>query len=129
MRITRRHALTLFAGALAVPAGAQTPGMSHLTAYAFAIRRARRRRHPPRRTIAGKADPRRQRRFRNAVFTPQYAGPRQLWARPHDRGLMMIASAASNDFGGQEPSSAAEIKQTASRIYGVALPIAEKPRQ
>jgi glutathione peroxidase len=123
MRITRRHALTLFAGALAVPAGAQTPGMSHLTAYAFTfaaldggdIRLA---------DFAGKPI-----LVVNTAsqcgFTPQYAGLQQLWTRYHDRGLMMIA-VPSNDFGGQEPGGATEIKQTANHIYGVTFPIAEK---
>jgi glutathione peroxidase len=32
----------------------------------------------------------------------------------------------SNDFGGQEPGGATEIKQTANHIYGVTFPIAEK---
>jgi glutathione peroxidase len=123
MSITRRNALALFAGALAVPAAAQTPGMSRLTAYAFAfkaldggdIRLA---------DFAGKPI-----LVVNTAsqcgFTPQYAGLQQLWTRYHDRGLMMIA-VPSNDFGGQEPGGAADIRETASHTYGVTFPIAEK---
>ena len=123
MRITRRRALALFAGAIATPAAAQTPGMSRLTAYAFSfaaldggdIRLA---------DFAGKPI-----LVVNTAsqcgFTPQYAGLQQLWTRYHDRGLMMIA-VPSNDFGGQEPGAAADIKQTANHIYGVTFAIAEK---
>jgi len=32
----------------------------------------------------------------------------------------------SNDFGGQEPGGAADIKATANHVYGVTFPIAEK---
>ena len=123
MRFTRRHALAFFAGALATPAAAQTSGMSHLTAYAFTfaaldggdVRLA---------DFAGKPI-----LVINTAsqcgFTPQYAGLQQLWTRFHDRGMMMIA-VPSNDFGGQEPGGATEIKQTANHVYGVTFPIAEK---
>ena len=123
MRFTRRHALAFFAGALATPAAAQTSGMSHLTAYAFTfaaldggdVRLA---------DFAGKPI-----LVINTAsqcgFTPQYAGLQQLWTRYHDRGLIMIA-VPSNDFGGQEPGGATEIKQTANHVYGVTFPIAEK---
>src|SRR6202158_6527120 len=43
-------------------------------------------------------------------FTPQYAGLQELWARFHDRGLMIIG-VPSNDFGGQEPGGATEIAE------------------
>jgi glutathione peroxidase len=123
MRFTRRHALALFAGALATPAPAETPGMSHLTAYAFSfaaldggdIRLAEFAGKPI--LVVNTAS--------QCGFTPQYAGLQQLWTRYHDRGLMMIA-VPSNDFGGQEPGGAADIKQTANHIYGVTFPIAEK---
>src|SRR5262249_57083876 len=45
-------------------------------------------------------------------YTPQYAGLQQLWARYHERGLMIIG-VPSNEFGGQEPGDAAEISLTA----------------
>ena len=123
MRFTRRHALALLAGAIATPAVAQAPGMSHLTAYAFSfaaldggdIRLA---------DLAGKPI-----LVVNTAsqcgFTPQYAGLQQLWTRYHDRGLMLIA-VPSNDFGGQEPGGATEIEQTANHVYGVTFPIAAK---
>ena len=123
MLTTRRDALALFACALAAPAAAQTPGMSRLTAYAFTftaldggdIRLA---------DFAGKPI-----LVVNTAsqcgFTPQYAGLQQLWTRFHARGLMMIA-VPSNDFGGQEPGGAADIKATANHVYGVTFPIAEK---
>jgi glutathione peroxidase len=113
----------LLAGALALPAAAQTPGMSRVTAYAFGftsldggnIRLA---------DFAGKPI-----LVVNTAsqcgFTPQYAGLQHLWARYHDRGLMMIA-VPSNDFGGQEPGGAAEIHETANHTYGVTFAIAAK---
>jgi glutathione peroxidase len=123
MSITRRNALALLAGALGMPAAAQTPRMSRRTAYAFTfaaldggdIHLG---------DFAGKPI-----LVVNTAsqcgFTPQYAGLQQLWARYHDRGLMMIA-VPSNDFGGQEPGGAAEIRETANHAYGVTFPIAEK---
>ena len=123
MVTTRRNALALLACALAAPAAAQTPGMSRLTAYAFTftaldggdIRLA---------DFAGKPI-----LVVNTAsqcgFTPQYAGLQQLWTRYRVRGLMMIA-VPSNDFGGQEPGGAADIKETANHAYGVTFPLAEK---
>jgi len=123
MSITRRNALALVAGALSMPATAQTPRMSRLTAYVFTfaaldggdIRLG---------DFAGKPI-----LVVNTAsqcgFTPQYAGLQQLWARYHERGLMMIA-VPSNDFGGQEPGGAAEIRETANHAYGVTFAIAEK---
>jgi glutathione peroxidase len=58
-------------------------------------------------------------------YTPQYAGLQELWTEFHDRGLMMIG-VPSNDFGGQEPGGASEIKETAQHQYGVTFPIAAK---
>jgi glutathione peroxidase len=119
----RRHALALLAAFIAVPAAAQTPGVSRMTAFAF--------------TFAGLdgAD------IRLAAFagkpilvvntasqcgyTPQYAGLQELWTRYRARGLTIVA-VPSNDFGGQEPGDASEIKETASHAYGVTFPIAEK---
>jgi glutathione peroxidase len=123
MPITRRNALALLAGGLAVPAAGQTPGMSRLTAYAFtfaaldggAIRLADFAGKPI--VVVNTAS--------QCGFTPQYAGLQQLWTRYHGRGLMMIA-VPSNDFGGQEPGGAADIHETANHIYGVTFPIAEK---
>ena len=123
MLTTRRDALALFACALAAPAAAQTPGMSHLTAYAFTF------------TALDGGDIRLADFVGKPIlvvntasqcgFTPQYAGLQQLWTRYHARGLMMIA-VPSNDFGSQEPGGAADIKATANHVYGVTFPIAEK---
>ena len=123
MLTTRRVALALFACALAAPAAAQTPGMSHLTAYAFTftaldggdIRLA---------DFAGKPI-----LVVNTAsqcgYTPQYAGLEQLFTRFLGRGLMIIG-VPSNDFGGQEPGGPAEISETANKEYGVTFPLAAK---
>jgi len=58
-------------------------------------------------------------------YTPQYAALQQLWTRFHERGLMIVG-VPSNDFGGQEPGGAAEIKQTAHGEYHVSFPLAAK---
>ena len=58
-------------------------------------------------------------------YTPQYAGLQELWTRFHDRGLMMVG-VPSNDFGGQEPGTASDIKETANHQYGVTFPLAAK---
>ena len=58
-------------------------------------------------------------------YTPQFTGLQQLWARYHDRGLMIIG-VPSNDFGGQEPGGPADINKTAHDEYGVKFPLAAK---
>jgi glutathione peroxidase len=58
-------------------------------------------------------------------YTPQYAGLQQLWARYHERGLMIVG-VPSNDFGGQEPGGADDIVKTAHGEYGVSFPLAAK---
>lgn len=58
-------------------------------------------------------------------YTPQFAGLQELWTRYRDRGLVIVA-VPSNDFGGQEPGGAAEIKATAHAEYHVTFPLAEK---
>jgi glutathione peroxidase len=121
----RRRLLTLLAGSLAAPAvaRAQSAGMTRVTAYAFSfkglqggdIRLA---------DYAGKPI-----LIVNTAslcgYTPQYTGLQQLWARYHDRGLMIIG-VPSNDFGGQEPGGPQEILQTAHDEYGVTFPLTEK---
>src|SRR2546430_2320778 len=42
-------------------------------------------------------------------FTPQYKGLQALYDKYRDKGLVVIG-VPSNDFGGQEPGSAQEIK-------------------
>jgi glutathione peroxidase len=57
-------------------------------------------------------------------YTSQYAGMEALWRQYKDRGLIMVA-VPSNDFGGQEPGSAAEIK-TFCETYDVSFPLSRK---
>ena len=122
--VDRRGVLAVLAGALAAtPAGAQSPGMSRVTAYAFSfaalnggeIRLA---------DYAGKPI-----LIVNTAslcgFTPQYAGLQELWRRFNDRGLLILG-VPSNDFGGQEPGDGDEIVKTAHGRYGVTFPLAAK---
>jgi len=57
-------------------------------------------------------------------YTKQYEGMEALWRQYKDRGLVMLA-VPSNDFGGQEPGSAAEIK-TFCETYDVSFPLSQK---
>ena len=127
MMTDRRQLLALLAGGLVTPAAAQTSTsgatMSPITAYAY--------------SFAGRAGG----TIRLADYagkpiivvntaslcgyTPQYTGLEQLFARFHDRGLMIIG-VPSNDFGGQEPGGAAEISETANKEYGVTFPLTAK---
>jgi len=58
-------------------------------------------------------------------FTKQYDGLEALYNKYKDRGLVVIG-VPSNDFGGQEPGSASEIKQFCKLNYGVTFPMASK---
>jgi glutathione peroxidase len=58
-------------------------------------------------------------------YTPQYAGLQDLWTRYGKRGLLIVG-VPSNDFGGQEPGSDADIGHTAHGQYGVSFPLAIK---
>jgi len=58
-------------------------------------------------------------------FTPQYAGLQELWQRYKDRGLVVLG-VPSNDFGGQEPGSAAQIKEFCDVTFGIDFPMTEK---
>ena len=58
-------------------------------------------------------------------FTHQYAGLQRLWQRYRDRGLVVLG-VPSNDFGGQEPGSAAEIKTFCEVNFDVDFPLTEK---
>ncbi len=58
-------------------------------------------------------------------FTPQYEGLQAVWSLYRDRGLTVIG-VPSNQFGGQEPGSAADIGAFCSRTYGVSFPLTEK---
>ena len=60
-------------------------------------------------------------------YTPQYHDLEALWRRYRDRGLVVLG-VPSNDFGHQEPGSAAEIKAFCATHYAVDFPLAEKCR-
>ena len=119
----RRRALALIACCFAAPAAAQTPGMSRMTAAAFSftgldggdIRLSAYAGKPI--LVVNTAS--------QCGFTPQYAGLQQLWTRYRARGLMIVG-VPSNDFGGQEPGGATDIKATANQGYGVTFPLADK---
>jgi glutathione peroxidase len=119
----RRTFLAMVAGSLAAPAFAQSIPMNRITAFAFSFARLE---GGTIRLVdyAGKPI-----LIVNTAslcgYTPQYAGLQQLWTRLHDRGLMVIG-VPSNDFGGQEPGTAADIVKTAGHDYGVTFPLAEK---
>jgi len=58
-------------------------------------------------------------------FTRQYRGLEALWRRYRNRGLVVLG-VPSNDFGGQEPGSAAEIGQFCRATFDVSFPLAAK---
>ncbi len=58
-------------------------------------------------------------------YTGQYAGLETLWKSRQREGLVIVG-VPSNDFGGQEPGSATEIKKFCELNYGVTFPMAAK---
>lgn len=58
-------------------------------------------------------------------FTPQYDGLQSVWETYRDRGLVVLG-VPSNDFGGQEPGSEAEIKSFCETNFSVDFPMTEK---
>ena len=58
-------------------------------------------------------------------LTPQYTGLEQLHEKFADRGLRVLGFPC-NQFGGQEPGTAEEIKTFCSVSYGVTFPMFEK---
>jgi glutathione peroxidase len=58
-------------------------------------------------------------------FTPQYADLEALHQRLGGRGLVVLG-VPSNDFGAQEPGTAAEIKDFCSTNFHVTFPLAAK---
>jgi glutathione peroxidase len=58
-------------------------------------------------------------------YTGQYAGLETLWKSRQREGLIIVG-VPSNDFGGQEPGSATEIKKFCELNYGVTFPMAAK---
>ncbi len=57
--------------------------------------------------------------------TPQYNGLESLYQRYSDDGLVVLGF-PSNDFGGQEPGTEAEIQEFCRLTYGVKFPMFEK---
>jgi glutathione peroxidase len=60
-------------------------------------------------------------------YTPQYAGLEALYRRYRDRGFVVLGF-PSNDFGGQEPGSHAQIRAFCQKNYGVTFPLFAKVR-
>ncbi len=58
-------------------------------------------------------------------FTPQYDGLEKLHAELSGKGFAVVGF-PSNDFGAQEPGSAAEIQQFCSTKFGVKFPLMQK---
>lgn len=58
-------------------------------------------------------------------FTPQYAALERLYQDFHPRGLEVLAF-PSNQFGNQEPGTAADIATFCERNYGVTFPVFAK---
>lgn len=58
-------------------------------------------------------------------YTPQYAGLEALYEKYKGKGLVVLAF-PSNDFGGQEPGSNAEIKTFCELKYKTTFPLFEK---
>jgi len=61
----------------------------------------------------------------NCGFTPQYTGLEELHRELSPKGFAVLGF-PSNDFGGQEPGSAKEIRKFCSINYGVTFPIFQK---
>ena len=58
-------------------------------------------------------------------LTPQYQGLEHLYQQYRGRGLDVLGLPC-NQFAGQEPGSAQEIREFCSRNYGVSFPLADK---
>lgn len=58
-------------------------------------------------------------------YTPQYAGLEALYRNYKDKGVVVLGF-PSNDFGGQEPGTAAEIKTFCEKTYRVTFPMFAK---
>ena len=58
-------------------------------------------------------------------FTPQYKGLEALYENYKDKGVVLLGF-PSNDFGGQEPGTPAEIQTFCSTKYSVTFPLFEK---
>ncbi|HTL72765.1 MAG TPA: glutathione peroxidase, partial [bacterium] len=58
-------------------------------------------------------------------FTPQYAGLEALYKKYGSQGLV-VCGFPCNQFGGQEPGSAADIKEFCTAKYNVTFPMFDK---
>ncbi len=58
-------------------------------------------------------------------LTPQYKALEALYQKDKDKGLVILGFPC-NQFGGQEPGSADEIKTFCEKNYGVSFPLFEK---
>ncbi|MCB9682333.1 MAG: glutathione peroxidase [Alphaproteobacteria bacterium] len=58
-------------------------------------------------------------------YTPQYAELERLYTAYADKGLVVLG-VPCNQFGGQEPGTAAEIRNFCSTRYGVTFPLLSK---
>ncbi len=58
-------------------------------------------------------------------FTPQYKALQAVWDKYRDKGFVLLGI-PSNDFGGQEPGSATEIKKFCQLNYGIDFPMTNK---
>lgn len=58
-------------------------------------------------------------------YTPQYAGLQELHSEFESRGFSVLAF-PSNEFGGQEPGSPAEIREFCNSRYSVEFPMMAK---
>ncbi|MFD2262422.1 glutathione peroxidase [Lacibacterium aquatile] len=58
-------------------------------------------------------------------FTKQYDGLQALYEKYKDKGLIVLG-VPSNDFGGQEPGTAEEIKDFCETNFSVDFPLADK---
>jgi glutathione peroxidase len=58
-------------------------------------------------------------------YTPQYKDLEALYQKYKDKNFIIIGFPC-NDFGGQEPGSATDIRQFCTKNYGVTFPLMEK---
>lgn len=58
-------------------------------------------------------------------FTPQYADLEKIYQQYRDRGFVVLG-VPSNDFGGQEPGTAAQIKEFCEVNFDIDFPLSEK---
>ena len=61
----------------------------------------------------------------NCGYTPQYAGLEELYRELEQQNFAVVGFPC-NQFGAQEPGTAAEIQSFCSRNYGVSFPLAAK---